>query len=55
MTNTSTAYKLMKQVITRGGYKKTDTAEKLNTFYAAGRLTKAQLDEHQSLMTAKKK
>lgn len=39
------AYKLMKRIIEKGGYDKDDVLEKLDTFYAAGRITKAEYDE----------
>jgi len=39
------AYKLMKRIIERGGYDKADVLDKLDTFYAAGRLTKAEYEE----------
>lgn len=39
------AYKLMKRIIERGGYNIDDVMEKLDTFYAAGRMTKEQYEE----------
>ena len=39
------AYKLMKRIIERGGYDLDDVMEKLDTFYAAGRMTKEQYTE----------
>lgn len=39
------AYKLMKRIIERGGYDKSDVMDKLDTFYAAGRLTTAEYEE----------
>lgn len=39
------AYKTMKRIIERGGYDKADVMDKLDTFYAAGRMTKAEYEE----------
>ncbi len=39
------AYKLMKRIIERGGYNIDDVMEKLDTFYAAGRMTKEEYEE----------
>lgn len=39
------AYKLMKRIIERGDYDKDDVLDKLDTFYAAGRMTKEQYEE----------
>ncbi len=39
------AYKLMKRIIERGGYDIDDVMEKLDTFYAAGRMTKEEYEE----------
>lgn len=39
------AYKLMKRIIERGDYDAFDVLDKLDTFYAAGRMTKEQYEE----------
>ena len=39
------AYRLMKRIIERGGYDKADVMDKLDTYYASGRLTKEQYEE----------
>ena len=39
------AYKLMKRIIERGGYDKDDVLDKLDTYYATGRLTTEQYEE----------
>ena len=39
------AYRLMKRIIERGDYDANDVMEKLDTFYAAGRMTKAEYEE----------
>lgn len=39
------AYNLMKRIIERGSYDRDDVMEKLDTFYAAGRLTTQQYNE----------
>lgn len=39
------AYRLMKRIIERGGYEKADVMDKLDTYYATGRLTREQYEE----------
>lgn len=39
------AYRLMKRIIERGSYDKADVMDKLDTYYASGRLTKEQYEE----------
>ncbi len=39
------AYNVMKRIIERGGYDKADVMDKLDTFYAAGRMTTEQYNE----------
>ena len=44
------AYKLMKRIIERGGYDAADVMDKLDTYYASGRLTKEQYKELMALV-----
>ena len=44
------AYKLMKRIIERGGYDKADVMDKLDTYYASGRLPKPQYEELMALV-----
>ena len=44
------AYKLMKRIIERGGYDAADVMDKLDTYYASGRLTKEQYEELMALV-----
>ena len=39
------AYRLMKRIIERGGYDRDDVMDKLDTYYASGRLSKEQYEE----------
>ena len=39
------AYNLMKRIITRGNYDRADVLDKLDTFFAANRITKEQYNE----------
>lgn len=39
------AYKLMKRIIERGNYDRDDVMDKLDTFYAADRMTKSEYEE----------
>ena len=44
------AYKLMKRIIERGDYDKADVIDKLDTFYAAGRMSKTEYEELMGLV-----
>ena len=44
------AYKLMKRIIERGGYDAADVMDKLDTYYAACRLTTEQYNELMALV-----
>ncbi len=39
------AYNLMKRIIARGNYDRADVLDKLDTFFAANRITKEQYNE----------
>lgn len=42
---TTMAYNLMKRIIARGNYDRADVLDKLDTFFAANRITKEQYNE----------
>lgn len=44
------AYKLMKRIIARGDYDKADVMDKLDTFYAADRMSKTEYEELMALV-----
>jgi len=44
------AYLAMKKIIEAGGYDKKDVMEKLDVFFAGGRITKAQYQELTALI-----
>lgn len=44
------AYKLMKRIIERGGYDRTETMDKLDAFLAADRMTAEQYKELVAMM-----
>lgn len=46
------AYNLMKRIITRGGYDKTATQDKLDAFLAADRITAEEYKELMAMMNA---
>ncbi len=48
------AYKLIKRIITRGGYDKNDIMEKLDAYLAADRITVAQYKELVELVNSGK-
>ena len=44
------AYNLMKRIISRGGYDRTETMDKLDAFLAADRITAEQYKELMAMM-----